>query len=151
MKTSTQILFWFFILLLSSFSSQPKQEKPIYLLAGFMFDSEHKQLIKNQLIEIRKGKITSIINKTDALKYKDIIDLSAYTVIPGLIDAHTHLLHSEEIGENNAILNEIMFESDGQRILKGAKFAKSWLMNGFTTVRDLGNSDRYLDIELKKL
>ncbi|MEQ6118405.1 amidohydrolase family protein [Reichenbachiella sp. MALMAid0571] len=148
MKTSTQILLCFFLVLFSSFNSQPKEEKPICIFAGYMFDSEHKQLIKNQLIEVRDGKITKITSSVGLLKNKDIIDLSVYTVIPGLIDGHTHFLHSEEIGEKNGILKEILFESDAHRILRGAKFAKSWLMSGFTTVRDLGNSGRYLDIEL---
>jgi imidazolonepropionase-like amidohydrolase len=82
----------------------------------------------------------------------EITDLGDVTLLPGLIDAHTHmLLNTEEFSGNGndflaATLSTI---TTTQRALRGAGFAKDMLLEGFTTIRDLGNSGRGGDIALR--
>ena len=80
------------------------------------------------------------------------IDLGDATLLPGLIDAHTHLLldvvlpTEEEMGRRNngafivGQLLAIVAMSPGQRVLRGAQLAREDLESGFTTVRNVGHS-----------
>ncbi len=77
-------------------------------------------------------------------------ELGDCTVLPGLIDAHSHLLHVEKPGDDHSLVVEAVTSSDAERALRGARFARQMLEAGFTTVRDLGNSGRYADVALKR-
>jgi imidazolonepropionase-like amidohydrolase len=87
-------------------------------------------------------------------KGANIIDLGRYTVLPGLIDCHTHLLFLERIGPGGSALSaesvaSLVFEGDALRALHGAARAKTFLEAGITTVQDLGNSGQFADIALR--
>jgi imidazolonepropionase-like amidohydrolase len=80
-----------------------------------------------------------------------IIDLGAATLIPGLIDSHTHLLLDVTLpteaesarrynGEFSTGLLLAIAMSPGERVLRGAQLAREELESGFTTVRNLGHS-----------
>jgi imidazolonepropionase-like amidohydrolase len=85
-----------------------------------------------------------------AARVGSILDLSAYTCLPGLIDAHTHLLlqgdaTSEEYDE------QVLKESTPYRALRAAAAARIALDHGFTTVRDLGTEGAgFADTDLRK-
>lgn len=80
-----------------------------------------------------------------------IVDLSTQTVLPGLIDAHTHLLAAIDpkwdLGDTWIMTLQ---RREGFRVILGAHHAKEVLEVGFTTVRDLGNAGEYLDMDLEK-
>lgn len=80
------------------------------------------------------------------------IDVGRAVLIPGLIDAHTHLLHAMDARARNEAtdtVREVTEESDASRALLGAHHARSMLEHGFTTVRDLGNSGHGGDLALR--
>lgn len=128
-------------------------EKPMVLLAKAMIDVESGTTIRNPAIYIRNGKIETI---GDGLKIPDgleIIDVSNKYIIPGLVDAHTHLCHEYrrdlDIVPGSNTIAETVLRNEGDRALLGAKNAREMLMAGFTTVRDLGNSGMGAAISLR--
>src|SRR5437868_1346307 len=78
-----------------------------------------------------------------------VIDLPDTTLLPGLIDAHTHLLlHPyNETSWNNQVLKESL----ALRVCRATNHAKATLLAGFTTIRDLGTEGAgYADVGLKQ-
>jgi imidazolonepropionase-like amidohydrolase len=106
-----------------------------YIHAGRLIDTQNGKLVTNKTIVVSDGLITSVedgfASPTESFQ---LIDLSSKTVLPGFIDMHVHIesetnpnQYLKEFTDNTA---DVAFESVG--------FAKTTLMAGFTTVRDLG-------------
>tara|TARA_R100001369_G_scaffold91353_1_gene132419 strand:+ start:857 stop:2158 length:1302 start_codon:yes stop_codon:yes gene_type:complete len=144
-------LIFLIILVISSQAKLIGQQKDTYIKAGVLYDSKNNMLQKNKLIHIRGTKIISIGEFQSLPKNSEAIDLTNYTVLPGLIDAHTHVLFSQEANEDFAehSIQSLTMESDALRTLRGAKRAKSYLAEGITSIKDLGNSGLYLDVALR--
>lgn len=75
------------------------------------------------------------------------VDLSAYSCLPGFIDAHVHL--TSQTKPRVAALHEQLSANPADRALRSVAFAERTLMAGFTTVRDVGAEDA-LNISLKR-
>ena len=150
--------FIFFILLLFIKPFAQQQTTKYRIKAGKLFDSEAgifktglTILVKGQNIEDVKEE--SKLTDTERKEY-ELIDLANYAILPGLIDAHTHLLSEEKVypGNNDfsmAYLRDINLRSDALRALYGASRGKTCLEAGITAVQDLGNSGRFADIALR--
>ncbi|MEI9808260.1 MAG: amidohydrolase family protein [Bacteroidota bacterium] len=78
----------------------------------------------------------------------EVINLQNCTVTPGLIDAHTHVLTLQKLDE--ALEMDLFVNSDIERTLRAVNICKSFLNAGFTTIRDLGNSGMFLDLNLQR-
>lgn len=144
-------LFLLLFLILCSQSSAFAQQNDVYIKAGLLYDSEKNVLIKNKVIHVKGNKIISIGAFNSIPDDAEIIDLTDYTVLPGLIDAHTHVLFSQDASEDFSehSIHSLTMESDAIRVLRGSKRAKSYLDVGFTSVKDLGNSGLFLDVALR--
>ncbi|MCB0628578.1 MAG: amidohydrolase family protein [Saprospiraceae bacterium] len=123
----------------------------VYIKAGKLFDSQQGQMITDQIIQLSGNRITGVGSDIEIPQGADVIDLSGYTVLPGLIDAHVHLLYLESPKSNLALegVRTVIMEGDALRALRGAARAKTFLEAGITTVKDLGNSGQFLDVALK--
>lgn len=121
----------------------------IAIRAGNLIDPANGSIVKNQIILVSDGKITVVGANVEIPKDARIVDLSNAWVMPGLMDAHTHLLLTGY--ESGGGLEAVYFsESSGLRTLLGARNARAMLESGFTTVKDVGNSGNYGDVDLRK-
>jgi len=148
------------LLLTISFISLIAQQKQQYLIkAGKLFDSETAQF-KTGMIILVSGNIIDTVKAEKELTANDkknytLIDLSKFTVLPGLIDCHTHLLCKEILYPNNSVTGldmnrSLVFDGDAYRALYGAARAKAYLEAGITAVQDLGNSGLFADVALNR-
>lgn len=123
------------ILLVALALSSTLTAQNYYIHAGRLIDTQNGKLVPNKTIVVSDGLITSVedgfASPTESFQ---LIDLSSKTVLPGFIDMHVHIesetnpnQYLKEFTDNTA---DVAFESVG--------FAKTTLMAGFTTVRDLG-------------
>lgn len=119
--------------------------------AGRLFDSETGKILTNQDILVRNGIIEKVGEKIEVPHNARIFDFQQYTVLPGLIDAHTHLLYLEDPnGDPTAEpIKPLVREGVALRALHGAARARTFLAAGITTVRDLGNSGQFGDVALR--
>ncbi|CAG5074578.1 Imidazolonepropionase [Dyadobacter sp. CECT 9623] len=141
------ILATFLVLTSVSLLAQPTQKWLIKV--GKLYDAEHKTFLTNQQILVVNGIIQAVgrnLNKPVNIK---VINLGQCTAAPGLMDMHTHLLlHQKQRKDGLEMASKV---SANERIRQGLAFAKLNLEAGITTVRDLGNSGQYLDLQLQKI
>ena len=150
-KLIKKLFLAYLIICANEMLAQSNQKSNItYIKAGKFFDSENAILLKNFVIKVENNKIAEVAKDILIPSNSNVIDLSDYTILPGLIDGHTHLLATESPKEKHSITNELLYTGDALRVLRAGKKASSFLKNGITTVRDLGNSGKFLDVALKK-
>jgi imidazolonepropionase-like amidohydrolase len=116
--------------------------------AGRLIDPVSAKVLTDQRIRIVDGKIVSVAPWRDA-DGAAAIDWTTYTVLPGLIDLHTHLADGAIDAENADDPAEPLKHSEADTILKGAVAARTELKSGFTTVRDVGVYRGLTDIALR--
>jgi imidazolonepropionase-like amidohydrolase len=117
-----------------------------------MIDPKAGTTIENPVIVIRNGRIASVGANAAIPTGAKVIDLGNLTLLPGLIDAHTHLLQNyraELGGDDPNMLMTVATMSTAKRALLGAKMGREDLEAGITTVRDLGNSGFGGDVALR--
>ncbi|HVF16247.1 MAG TPA: amidohydrolase family protein [Steroidobacteraceae bacterium] len=114
--------------------------------AGKLIDVERGRVLTDQVIRIEGDRIVSIADyKPAAAAGATTIDWSAYTVLPGLMDMHTHLIGDITSAELAAPLQK----SAAQEVLQGVVNARQTLRAGFTTVRDVGAYRALTDVALR--
>lgn len=122
-----------------------------FILAGSLYDSRQNILLRDRIIHIQGNKIVEVGKNISIPDDAKVIDLRSYTVLPGLIDAHTHVLFDQEPQDDFAehSISTLVLENQALRTLRGAKRAQSYLDVGITSIKDLGNSGEFLDVALR--
>jgi imidazolonepropionase-like amidohydrolase len=118
-------------LLLTTFAVQGQQ---ILIRAGRLIDTNQKTVKKNVDILVDGNRIIKV-GKNLKSASASIIDLSDKTVLPGLIDGHTHICLTPDYNSNSPVL----YKTNTYRTMEAFKAAKQILMAGFTTIRDVDN------------
>lgn len=117
---------------------------------GRLIDGKSNTPIENAVILIEGNKIKDVGQDISIPPSATIIDLSRATVLPGLIDAHTHVLLQGDITEED-YADQILKESIPYRTLRATVSCRTALFHGFTTLRDLESEGAmYADVDLKK-
>ena len=117
----------------------------IVLKAAHVFDSTGTTLKDSAIIVVRGDRIVSVGGTAPA--GARVIDLGDATLLPGFIDAHTHLTLEFEKDYYHFVYNRIM-RFPAEQALYGALYARRTLEAGFTTVRNVGAQD-FIDIGLR--
>ncbi|WP_337041029.1 Xaa-Pro dipeptidase [Emticicia sp. 17c] len=119
------------------------QEKITAIKAGKLFDSEKGIFLENQVILIKDNIITEVGTTLKIPANAQVIDLSKRTVLPGLIDCHTHITSQPE-----NYMEDIFRKSPIDVAITSHIYAKRTLEAGFTTCRDVG-ANEYVDVALR--
>ena len=118
--------------------------------AGHVIDPATGQASGAQTIIVKDGKIVSVGAGLKLPAGSRVVDLSSDWVMPGLMDAHTHLtLDIAPADAPNDLSALYLREGTGLRALRGMWHAQQELQAGFTTVRDLGNSANHADTDIR--
>jgi imidazolonepropionase-like amidohydrolase len=127
--------------------AQKATSKTYVLKAARLFDGKSNALVTPGVVVVTDGKIVAAGTSAPAPAGAEVIDLGDATLLPGFIDAHTHLTmaYSEDYKQNR--LDELQ-KTIPERALDASVNARVTLMAGITTVRDVGSSD-YLDVGLR--
>jgi imidazolonepropionase-like amidohydrolase len=131
------------VVMLASLAMAQVAPKRVVVRPGHLLDVKSGQTLANQQVVIENGKIVSVGAVAD-ITGATVINLPTATLLPGLIDAHTHLtMNPEETGMTGLAI------SGPRAALTGAKNAKITLEAGFTTVRNVGAWPGYPDVALR--
>ena len=128
----------------TTIAAAPAIAQTVDVHAGRLIDPATATVLTDQRIRIVDGKFARITPWSAA--DGPAIDWSGYTVLPGLIDLHTHL--ADGYG-NSSDPAEPLKHSEAATILKGAEAARTELRSGFTTVRDVGVYRGLTDVALR--
>jgi imidazolonepropionase-like amidohydrolase len=119
--------------------------------AGRVIDPDTGKTASNQIILVQRGKITAIGVGLTIPVGATVIDLSRFTVLPGLFDAHTHLCMTvKQARDSGRYFYTTLNDPDSFRAIEGVANARAMLEAGFTTVRDVGNEGNYACTSLRR-
>src|SRR5437899_3025158 len=132
--------------------AQSKAPEAVYLLRpASIFDGKSADLHRGGVVLVRGEKIEAIGTATEVKVPPDakVIELPGLTLMPGLIEAHSHvLLHPYNESSWN---DQVLHESLALRTARAVNHLRATLMAGFTTLRDLGTEGAgYADVGLKQ-
>jgi len=118
----------------------------VAIKAGRMIDVDQGTVLTDQIISIRDNKFEAVGRNLAIPPGATVIDLSKMTVLPGLINCHTHLADGK-YGEDDPLLQ--LKKSASQTVLESIPNARATLESGFTTVRDVGVYRALNDVALR--
>jgi imidazolonepropionase-like amidohydrolase len=133
------------VAVLSLTAATTAHAKPIALKAARMFDGKSDRVVTPGLVVVDGNKIVAVGGSPPA--GAEVIDVGDATLLPGLMDAHTHLSSEMTDDWKNDELDHFKKEV-AERAIEATAHAKKTLLSGFTSVRDLG-SDHFIDVGLR--
>ena len=118
--------------------------------AGRVVDPDAGTAAEKQVILVENGRITAIGSNVAIPAGARVIDLSASTVSPGLVDAHTHLCMGVQARrDGGSYYYTTLRDPDAMRAVQGVVNARTMLQAGFTSVRDVGNEGNYACVQVR--
>jgi imidazolonepropionase-like amidohydrolase len=118
-------------------------DPPIVIRAARLFDGS--RVVAPGAVLVGGDRILAAGAAVDAPRDARVLDLGDATILPGLIDLHTHLTDREGVHWEEALVKT----TPGQAAIWGARNARVTLFAGFTTCRDMGPTWPYVDVDLR--
>ena len=127
--------------------AQKTASKTTVLKAARLFDGKSNAVVTPGIVVVTDGKIVAAGSSATIPAGAEVIDLGDATLMPGFIDAHTHLtmMYSDDWRQNKI---DGLQKTIAEMALDASVNARVTLMAGFTTVRDVGSHD-YIDVGLR--
>jgi imidazolonepropionase-like amidohydrolase len=122
------------------------EDRLTVIRAGRLVDVVAGEVRSSQVLMVRGERIESV--GPDEGRYPEadaLLDLSRFTVLPGYIDCHAHLVGEPENGEYATLL----MRTGAQEAMTGVRNARATLLGGFTSVRDVGTFRAFVDVALR--
>lgn len=130
----------------------PKPAPQVWVIkAGTLIDPRANAPLHNQTIVIRGSKIESVGAGAATPAEAKVIDLSHATVLPGMIEAHTHIFLQGEDPAEGGWNGNLLHQPLAMRAVRAGVAANEGMLQGFTTIRDMGTEGAgYGDVGIKK-
>ncbi len=144
--------FFLLVFCVAGLRAQPRPDTKTIKAVRFgkLWDAKGK-LWTNAIVIVDGDRIRSVATEASAIPPgAEIIDLSKYTGLPGLIDAHTHMTMYTDETPGEPMLKQLTSNPPAVELFLARKGAMRTLEAGVTTVRDLG-AEHYLDIAMRDL
>ena len=119
----------------------------LVLTSDRLIDTERGEGVTGRAVIVEDDRIADVVAVADAPDGPRRIDLAGHTLLPGLMDMHSHLIGPDDTGQGYAAL---VMRSPAQEAVIGVRNARSTLEAGFTTVRDIGTFRAFVDVALKE-
>lgn len=123
------------------------QSRPIVIKAARMFDGVSDRVVSPGLVVVLGEKIRGVGANAEIPAGSEVIDLGDATILPGFIDAHTHLTMAFDMDYRRQQF-AVMQKPVAEMALDASVNARITLMAGFTTVRDVGSAE-FIDVGLR--
>ncbi len=117
------------------------------VLADRLVDTERGQVLTDRAVIIEGDRILDVLASSDVPEGPRRIELPGHTLLPGLLDMHSHLAGGEETGQGYAAL---VMRNGAQEAIVGVRNARLVLEAGFTTVRDVGSFRAFTDVAIRE-
>jgi imidazolonepropionase-like amidohydrolase len=132
---------------LAAAAAVPAPAETVVLRAARMFDGRGDALVRDAVVVVTDGRIAAAGARLPVPAGARVMDLGDATLLPGFIDAHTHLTgESSENWYRDAVAR--LRQSAPEKAIRATEYARRTVLAGFTTVRDLGSSD-FVDVALR--
>lgn len=113
----------------------------------WLLDVSEGTLQADRAVVVDESRIAAVIPATEApAEGPRLVDLPGHTLLPGLIDCHSHLIGEPDSGHGYA---ELLMRTGAQEVMSGVRNARDTVLAGFTTVRDVGTFRAFADVALR--
>ncbi|HET6713863.1 MAG TPA: amidohydrolase family protein [Actinomycetota bacterium] len=116
------------------------------LTSDRLIDTERGEVLTDLAVIVDDDRVADVVATADAPTDARRIDLPGHTMLPGLMDMHSHLIGDDDNGQGYA---QLVMRSGAQEAIVGVRNARATLEAGFTTVRDIGTFRAFVDVALR--